>query len=46
MFTDKSPQMNEFLTQIKSNSDLTQMFENIQKDVMATSSDTVIMDTS
>ncbi|XP_060552206.1 cullin-associated NEDD8-dissociated protein 1-like [Ruditapes philippinarum] len=43
---DKSPQMNEFLTQIKSNSDLTQMFENIQKDVMATSSDTVIMDTS
>ncbi|XP_052763076.1 cullin-associated NEDD8-dissociated protein 1-like [Mya arenaria] len=43
---DKSPQMNEFLTQIKSNTDLAAMFENIQKDAMATSSDTVVMDTS
>lgn len=44
--SDKSPQMNEFITQIKSNSDLTQMFENIQKDAMASSSDAIIMDTS
>ncbi|XP_052260170.1 cullin-associated NEDD8-dissociated protein 1-like isoform X7 [Dreissena polymorpha] len=43
---DKSPQMNEFLSQIKSNPDLASMFESIQKDVMATPSDTVVMDTS
>jgi len=44
--SDKSPQMNEFLSQIKSNADLATMFENIQKDAMATTSDTVVMDTS
>jgi len=38
--------MNEFLTQIKANSDLAAMFENIQKDAMATTSDTIVMDTS
>lgn len=46
IFADKSAQMNEFLTQIKANADLAAMFENIQKDAMATTSDTVVMDTS
>ena len=38
--------MNEFMTQIKSSSDLTVMFENIQKDALASGSDTAVMDTS
>ncbi|XP_041360629.1 LOW QUALITY PROTEIN: cullin-associated NEDD8-dissociated protein 1-like [Gigantopelta aegis] len=42
---DKSPQMNEFLTQIKSSSELAAMFEHIQKDAISTS-DTTLMDTS
>ncbi|KAL3888576.1 hypothetical protein ACJMK2_001063 [Sinanodonta woodiana] len=43
---DKNPQMNEFLTQIRSNSELASMFESIQKDASASSSDTTVMDTS
>ncbi|KAL5015536.1 hypothetical protein ScPMuIL_009806 [Solemya velum] len=43
---DKSPQMNEFLAQIKSSSELEAMFESIQKDALATLSDAVVMDTS
>ncbi|XP_071111936.1 cullin-associated NEDD8-dissociated protein 1-like [Haliotis cracherodii] len=42
---DKSPQMNEFLTQIKSSSELSSMYENIQKDAISTS-DSTTMDTS
>ena len=30
--TDKHPQLNEFLTQIKNTPDLTNLFESIQKD--------------
>ena len=37
--------MNEFLTQIKSSSELAAMFEHIQKDAISTS-DTTLMDTS
>ncbi|XP_064597809.1 cullin-associated NEDD8-dissociated protein 1-like [Liolophura sinensis] len=43
---DKNPQMNEFLTQIKSNAELASMFESVQKDTMMTSSDSSLMDTS
>ena len=31
-FTDKHPQLNEFLTQIKNTPDLANLFESIQKD--------------
>lgn len=44
---DKSAQMNEFLSQIKSTTELCSMFESIQKDAQATSStDVIVMDTS
>lgn len=45
-FPDKNPQMNEFLTQIKSSAELASMFESVQKDTMMTSSDSSLMDTS
>lgn len=46
-FTDKSPQMNEFLSQIKSSAELGAMFETIQKDAQSSSSsDMMVMDTS
>ena len=32
IFTDKHPQLNEFLTQIKNTPDLANLFESIQKD--------------
>ncbi len=38
--------MNEFLSQIRSNVELSQMFESIQKDATTTSSDTSLMDIS
>ncbi|KAL3888684.1 hypothetical protein ACJMK2_001048 [Sinanodonta woodiana] len=40
------PFMNDFLTQIRSNSELASMFESIQKDASVSSSDTTGMDTS
>ncbi|CAH1772992.1 unnamed protein product [Owenia fusiformis] len=43
---DKSQLMNEFLNQIKVNPELCAMFEGIQKDANASSSDTTLMDTS
>lgn len=43
---DKNPLMNEFLSQVKSSPELSSMFENIQRDVSSTSSDTSLMDTS
>lgn len=43
---EKSPQMNDFLTQIKGSSELTSMFENIQKDVLSSTTEVVSMDTS
>lgn len=44
---DKSPQMNEFLSQIKSSAELGAMFETIQKDAQSSSSsDMMVMDTS
>ena len=44
--TDKSPLMNEFLSQIKSNVELSQMYESIQKDATTTTSETSLMDIS
>ena len=44
--TDKSPQMNEFMSHIKSNSDMQAMFESIQKDATTTTSETSLMDIS
>ncbi len=38
--------MNEFLSQIKSNVELSQMFESIQKDATTTTSETSLMDIS
>lgn len=38
--------MNEFMTQIKSNSELHTLFDSIQKDVSTTTSDTALMDLS
>lgn len=47
VFTDKSPPMNDFLSQIKSNPDLCAMFEGIQKDAATvTASETALMDMS
>ncbi|KAK6186772.1 hypothetical protein SNE40_006048 [Patella caerulea] len=43
---DKSPQMNDFLTQVKSSAELASMFETIQKDAMSTPLDSMSMDTS
>lgn len=43
---DKSPQMNEFLSYIKSNTEMAAMFESIQKDAQASISDSMVMDTS
>jgi len=43
---DKSPLMNEFLSQIKSNPELSAMFESIQKDATTTASETSLMDIS
>ncbi|KAK2169251.1 hypothetical protein NP493_1199g02046 [Ridgeia piscesae] len=43
---DKSPLMNEFLSQIKSNPELAAMFESIQKDATTTASETSLMDIS
>ncbi|KAL8589568.1 Cullin-associated NEDD8-dissociated protein 1 [Nucella lapillus] len=43
---DKSPQMNDFMQQVKSTQELNAMFESIQKDILATTSDVVSMDTS
>ncbi|ELU01651.1 hypothetical protein CAPTEDRAFT_19001 [Capitella teleta] len=44
---DKSPPMNDFLSQIKSNPDLCAMFEGIQKDAATvTASETALMDMS
>ena len=38
--------MNEFLSQIKSNMELSMMFENIQKDASSTASEMSLMDIS
>ena len=38
--------MNEFLAQIKSNPDMANMFESIQKDATTTTSETSLMDIS
>ena len=43
---DKSPQMNEFLSHIKSSTEMSAMFESIQKDAQASISDSMVMDTS
>ncbi|KAK3087101.1 hypothetical protein FSP39_001721 [Pinctada imbricata] len=43
---DKSPQMNEFLSQIKASTELSVMFDSIQKDAQSSSSDVMVMDTS
>ncbi|KAK2158819.1 hypothetical protein LSH36_163g01004 [Paralvinella palmiformis] len=43
---DKSPLMNEFLSQVKSNPELSSMFENILRDVSCSGSDASLMDTS
>lgn len=45
-FTDKSPQMNEFLSQIKQSTELAAMFESIQKDAQSSPTDIMMMDTS
>lgn len=44
--SDKSPQMNEFLSHIKSSTEMSAMFESIQKDAQASISDSMVMDTS
>lgn len=46
LFTDKSPQMNEFLSQIKQSTELAAMFESIQKDAQTSPTDIMMMDTS
>jgi len=43
---DKSPLVNEFLSQIRSNVELCQMFESIQKDTTTSSTDASLMDIS
>lgn len=43
---DKSPQMNEFLSQIKQSTELAAMFESIQKDAQTSPTDIMMMDTS
>lgn len=43
---DKSPQMNDFLQQIKSTPELNAMFENIQKDALTNTEMHICMDTS
>ena len=45
-FADKSPQMNDFLQQIKGTQELNTMFENIQKDALTTTAEVISMDTS
>jgi hypothetical protein len=42
--SDKSPQMNEFLSHIKSSTEMSAMFESIQKDAQASISDSMVMD--
>ncbi|XP_076457085.1 cullin-associated NEDD8-dissociated protein 1-like [Babylonia areolata] len=43
---DKSPQMNDFLQQVKATQELSAMFESIQKDALSTPNEVVSMDTS
>jgi len=43
---DKSPLMNEFLSQIKTNTELAAMFESIQKDASSGSAESSLMDIS
>lgn len=43
---DKSPLMNDFISQIKVNPELTGMFESIQRDTTMTTSETSLMDIS
>ncbi|XP_014662099.1 PREDICTED: cullin-associated NEDD8-dissociated protein 1-like [Priapulus caudatus] len=43
---DKNPLMSDFLAQIKSNAELSTMFDSIQKDVCAVASETSLMDLS
>jgi cullin-associated NEDD8-dissociated protein 1 len=43
---DKSPLMNEFMSQIKQNPELLGVFESIQRDTAMTSSETSLMDVS
>lgn len=43
---DKNPLMNEFMTQIKSNSELQSLFDSILKDASMTTTDSALMDLS
>lgn len=46
VIVDKSPLMNDFISQIKVNPELTGMFESIQRDTTMTTSETSLMDIS
>jgi hypothetical protein len=43
---DKSPQINDFLNQIKSSPELAALFESVQKDVSLAATEVTLMDMS
>ena len=44
--SDKSPQMNDFMSHIKATSELAVMYDTIQKDALSTGQEAMAMDTS